>query len=65
MNVLPTPGDDCTSISPSCADTMRCEIANPKPVQPSLVVQNGMNNRGTSSGGMPTPVSATAISTAG
>src|SRR5204863_3277258 len=39
LNVVPAPGVDCTSISPSCIWTVRYTIDKPMPLPFSLVVK--------------------------
>ena len=59
VNLVPPPGVDCTSTSPSCSWTMRKTIERPMPLPFSLVVKYRSKMRGRFSGGMPTPVSST------
>ncbi len=56
-NVVPAPGVDCTSISPSCICTVRYTIERPIPLPFGLVVKYRSKIRVRSSGLMPTPVS--------
>ena len=56
-NVVPAPGVDCTSISPSCICTVRYTIDRPMPLPFSFVVKYRSKIRCRCSGLMPTPVS--------
>ena len=51
------------AIVPPCSSTMRRAMARPRPVPSGLVVQNGENRRGRTSGAMPGPLSAHATTT--
>ena len=61
LNSVPSPGAERTEISPACCSTMLCATARPRPVRfwSSLVVKNGSKMRGSTSSGMPQPVSFT------
>src|ERR1051325_11104142 len=59
--VVPVPGSLCTSIAPSCACTMPCTTARPRPV-PSptdFVLKKGSNMRSRIRGSIPVPESDT------
>ena len=63
LNVVPAPGVDCTSISPSCIWTVRYTMDSPIPLPLTFVVKYRSKIRCKCSGGMPTPVSLNAIDT--
>ena len=58
-NSVPLPTSLSNVIVPFMFVTMRCEIASPRPVPTptGLVLKNGVNSRGRTSGGIPVPVS--------
>src|SRR5262245_60016636 len=59
MNVVPSPGRDCTSRLPWWSRTMPYEMDRPRPVPSDLVVKKGSKILGSTSGGIPGPVSRT------
>ena len=56
--VVPVPGVDCTSTSPSCNWMVRNTIDSPMPLPPAFVVKYRSKMRGSCVGGIPTPVSS-------
>src|SRR5205823_14461441 len=64
-NVAPSPGGLATEIVPPCSLMIPYVMDRPRPVPfpTSLVVKNGSKIRGSSPGGIPSPVSVNATST--